>query len=308
MLYFSFHQVLFLNFSAGIFSIILGLYVFYPKPRRPVQIHFGLLGACLGFWFLSFIVRDLCPYEYVKLVVNLGVAVSVPVPFFIFLISDSYRRRTYKPNPYIFYPHFALIAYLFLECAFIRVFTITSRQEEYVQISFNWIYPAILLYALIIFLFAIGKYGIKTWKTRGKTRVASALMVFGLVSPLIWLSWFLTQNPLAKGLFSRGQAAICCITGMLIWAIAILNCNAFRIPAFSLIEPRLPTFHRLTRPFFNFMTRMIDLKYYRQQELTRKEKIVMKMMIHNNELCKNESLSAIDRALILAQTYGNYLR
>ncbi|MCG6192204.1 hypothetical protein LFX25_02965 [Leptospira sp. FAT2] len=296
--------IVFLNLTAVLFFISLGLYVAYPKPRKAVQIHFSLLTSCLGLWFLSFIIRPFTPHAYFVPLINLGFAISVPAPFLIFLISESYHR---KPNRYILYPHIALVTYFFYKGATFQVLTMVSKEGEPLRFHFSWVYVAVIVHALVASTIAIGRFGIRARTTRGKTRTASILMLLGLIPPLISIAliWY---NPTMKAVFSRGQAAIGCIIGILIWSIAILNCNGFRIPAFSLIEPKLPWFHRFTKPVFITMMKIFDPEYYSEQELKRKRKIALQILIHNNELSKDHQLTAKDRALILARVYANHLR
>lgn len=302
------NPIVFLNITAVLFFVSLGLYVVYPKPRKAVQIHFGLLTLCLGFWFSSFIIRPFVPHSYLAPLINLGFAISVPAPFFIFLISESYQRRVYRPNRYILYPHMAMVIYFFYKGATFQVLTMISKVNEPLRFEFTWVYIAVLLHALGASIIAISRFGIRAWTTRGKTRTASILMLLGLIPPLISVGWFMWYNPTTKGMFSGGHAAIGCIIGILIWAIAILNCNGFRIPAFSLIEPKLPWFHRFTKPIFEIMMKIFDPEYYFEQELRRKGKIAMNILIHNSELLKDHQLTAKDRALILAKVYANHLR
>ncbi|TGK19313.1 hypothetical protein EHO61_07530 [Leptospira fluminis] len=301
-------NVVALNLCAALFFVAFGALILIPTPRRAVQIQFGMMTTFMGFWFSSFILREVVPYSWLNALINLGLAASIPAPFLIYLISLSYNSKSYKPNWKWLAPHLVLISFFLEESLRLNVLTLVSRPGESVRFTGTFVYPAILLHSLLLFVIAIYKFGRNAIRSRGKTRASSVLLLLGLLPPILAVGWYIWINPTRYGIFSGEQAAIGSILGIFIWTVAIVNCNAFKLRTFSVYEPDLPHFVRLTKPIYGFFYKLTDPADYEVQDHARKRRLTMSMIAHDYRLGEAMDLPYRERADILVKIFGKHFK
>ncbi|EQA37791.1 putative membrane protein [Leptospira inadai serovar Lyme str. 10] len=302
------NHVVALNLCAALFFVVLGALILVPKPRKAVQILFGIMTSFMGLWFSSFILREIVPYSWLNALLNLGLAASIPAPFLIYLISISYNAKVYRPNWKWLIPHLILVSFFLEESLRLNVLTLASGPGEQLRFTRTFVYSGILLHSLVLFLIAIFNFGRNAIHYRGKTRVSSVLLLLGLLPPIVSVAWYIWIKPTHYGIFTGGQAAIGSIFGIFIWTVAIVNCNAFKLRTFSMHEPDLPHFVRMTKPIYGFFYRLTDPMDYEVQDLARKRRLTMNLIAHDYRLGEAMDLPYRQRVDILVKIFGKHLK
>ncbi|EKR92165.1 putative membrane protein [Leptospira santarosai str. CBC379] len=307
----SFHtsnEIILLNSVTAIFIFFLGFYVLYPNSKRKIQKYFGILCLLLGAWFQSFILREIVPSWSYNWLINWGLIPSIPIPYYLFKITSSYdqhEQQSKKPRKVFHTLNFLLICFFSFHAFSLQTLRISSNSSRNFSFESGSVYKILLIYSLCMVILSLINLAFNVMRKRGRAKTNALLLFLGLIPPIISVLIFIYIRPL-YGVFSGGYTVIGFIFGILIWPIAIMNCDAFQLRQFP-TYPKERVLTRITKPAFNFLYSIVDKKAWMSEVFSKNIHFMKLTLIKDAELKDHYGYSFMKRSSILARMFGTTL-
>lgn len=181
------------------------------------------------------------------------------------------------------------------------------RDPEKFSYSPTWNYHLIIGYCSFYVLISCFKTFISIFKNHADERVKAFLLFSGIMISLSVSLLFVYILPLL-GYFFASKSAFGIIVSSVLWVIAILHYDAFRIRESILEGNSIPLLTRLSSSFFLALFRILDPNEYRMRLLISKANLVLNVASKNHELAMKTDLEKFERAEIVADIFRNRIR
>ncbi|KAK2619936.1 LIC10906 family membrane protein [Leptospira interrogans] len=304
------NEIILLNSVTAIFIFLLGFYVLYPNSKRKIQKYFGILCLLLGAWFQSFILREIVPSWSYNWLINWGLIPSIPIPYYLFKITSSYdqhEQKVKKPRRTFYFLNFLLICFFSIHAFTLQTLHVSFNYNKNFAFESSYVYKLLLIYSLCMVILSLVNLVFNVIQKKGRAKTNAVLLFLGLIPPIISVLVFIYIRPTIYGVFSGGYTAIGFIFGILIWPIAIMNCDAFQLRQFS-VYPKERILTKITKPAFNFLYSIVDKKAWMSEVFSKNIQFMKLVLIKDTELKEDYDYSFMKRSSILARMFGNYIK
>ncbi|UOG62604.1 LIC10906 family membrane protein [Leptospira noguchii] len=295
-----------LTIGIGLFILYFGVYVYRIFPRKKIQIYFLLLCVTLSLWMGGLGFRSYFPLTYREIFLNWILFPVVYIPFFLDLVVCSLIRKRFKFNFYRVISVFVILP----------TFSVISLLGAFVKLNdpIRYFYSPNLNYHLFIFYiivsvvqstFSLGRVMVRR---SGDERIRSFLMLTGLLIALSVSIIFVYILPLS-GLFKASYSALGLLPFTVLWAVAILHYDAFKIRELVMNGNSLPLLNRIFSIVVLSLYRLMDRNGYKLKLILSKANVTLNIVDKHYEIAvRYPSLEKMERAEIVANIYRNRIR
>ncbi|UOG32747.1 LIC10906 family membrane protein [Leptospira noguchii] len=294
----------FLCFVTSVSVLTLGIYTYILPDRKKVQKNFLYLSGCFSIWILFFVIRQSINYEYRHYAFDWMLIPTIFFPILldriISLISDPEQKESkWKIGILSF-----LVIY-FLWAAFTCSFSILIDHNDFKYIP-TIHYHILICYQISFASFSIMKLIKHIFKFTGAQRVRFTLMAIGIINILLFAIIFLYILPLL-GIFYAAMSSIGALISVTLWAIAILQYNAFEIKYAIFARKPVPILNRISLSFFLLLFKILDPTEYRKNNFLYKRFLSIRILYTDIQLREKTDLDFFQRAEAVARRYERFI-
>ncbi|TGM60295.1 LIC10906 family membrane protein [Leptospira adleri] len=297
---------LFIPIFASLSHFFFGFYVFRLRPRQSTQTIFFILNLLLSLWMMIQVARGFLPLSYRNLALNIT---FLPISFAPFTLFVLFKKIENKDQPI---PTWAKLIHFFGSICI--VYTCLSQRMATVKDPENFIFDLNLNYHLLVIylsfwmLLAIITVTRTMLLKRGDFKVRLFLVLLGAALVLPITTAFVYFLPLI-GIYKPHLSSIGLIFASILWAVAILHYDAFKIKAEVLKGGNVPLLNRVASVGFLKLLEKLDPMRFVQKSSHEKEEITKQILIQDYTLAeKTGELSLEKRARILSKKFGKYFK
>ncbi|ASV13097.1 LIC10906 family membrane protein [Leptospira santarosai] len=292
--------------AIGLFILYFGIYVYRIDPKKRIQTYFLLLSVVLALWMGGLAFRSFFPLTYREIFLNWILFPVVYIPFFLDLVVCSLMRKKFKFNFYRIVSVFVILP----------TFSLISLFGAFVKLNdpIRYTYSPYINYHLFIFYiivsvahstFSLGRVMVRR---SGDERIRSFLMLTGLVIALSVSIIFVYILPL-RGLFKASYSALGLLPFTVLWAVAILHYDAFKIRELVMNGSSLPLLNRVFSIVVLSLYRLMDRNGYKIKLILSKTNVTLNIVDKHYELAtRYPFLEKMERAEIVANIYRKRIR
>ncbi|MBM9576371.1 hypothetical protein JWG45_04305 [Leptospira sp. 201903070] len=291
---------------AGISHFFFGIYVFRLRPRQSVQTIFFLLNLLLSLWMLIQAVRGFLPLSFRNLALNLT---FLPISFAPFTLYVLFKKIEDKDKGI---PFWTLILSFFGSVCI--VYTCVSQKMATLKDPENFVFDLNLNYHLLVMYLCFWMFLAITTVTRtmlvkrGDFKVRLFLVLLGAALVLPITTAFVYFLPLL-GIYKPYLSSVGLIFASILWAVAILHYDAFKIKEEVLKGKEVLLLNRAASLGFLKLLEKLDPMRFVQKSAHEKEEITKQILIQDYNLTvKTGELSVEKRARILSKKFGKYFK
>ncbi|XDD49598.1 histidine kinase N-terminal 7TM domain-containing protein [Leptospira sp. WS92.C1] len=291
---------------AGILHFFFGVYVFRLKPRQKAQKIFFLLSLLLSLWLFIQAFRGLLPPEYRNLALNLNFLPMCFLPVVLYLLFSTIEDIKKKTPLWISAIGVIGLAYFTYACIFQKM----ASLEDPVSFGyeFNLNHHLLVLYSLFWLILTVPSLMKKMLIKRGDFKVRLFLILVGAflaVPGTIVFSYILPFLGIYKAYLSSIGLAI----GSILWAVAILHYDAFKIKAGVIEGADMSLINRAASGGFLKLMEKLDPMRFIQKSSKAKAELTKQILIQDYNLASNTGEFSVEkRAKMLSQKFGKYFR
>ncbi|EMN63259.1 hypothetical protein FH593_13425 [Leptospira interrogans] len=293
-----------LCFGASIFVLFLGIYVYILPGRKKVQKHFLYLSGCFSVWILFFVIRQSVSYEYRHYALDW---MLIPTIFFSILLD---RIISLISNPEHKISKWKIGSISILVIYFLWAAVTCSYSILIDHINFKYIstihYHILMSYQIGFVSFSISKLVKYIYSYSGVQRVRFTLMAIGVFTILSFAIIFLYILPLL-GIFYGPLSAIGVLISVILWAIAVLQYNAFEIKYAMFARQPVPILNRISLSFFLLLFKILDPAEFRKSNFLYKRFLSIRILYTDIQLREKTDLDFFQRAEAVARRYERFI-
>ncbi|EMN68636.1 LIC10906 family membrane protein [Leptospira interrogans] len=293
-----------LCFVTSISVLILGIYIFILPDRKKVQKHFLYLSGCFSVWILFFVIRQNVNYEYRHYAFDWMLIPTIFFPIFLDRIISLISNPEHKIPKWKIGILFLVVIY-FLWAAFTCSFSILIDHKDFKYIP-TIHYHILIIYQTSFASFSIFKLAKHIFKYTGPQRVRFTLMAFGIINILSFAIIFLYILPLL-GIFYGPMSSIGALISVILWAIAILQYNAFEIKYAMFARKPVPMLNRISLSFFLLLFKILDPTEFRKSNFLYKRFLSIRILYTDIQLREKTDLDFFQRAEAVARRYERFI-
>ncbi|EKR64704.1 putative membrane protein [Leptospira weilii str. 2006001853] len=295
----------YLCIGVSLYIFFLGMYIFRFPDRKKIQRYFLTLSGFFSIWISAFVIRQFISYEYRHYAFDWMLIPTIFFPILFDRIVSLISNPDHKSPKWqlvtisIFVMYFLWAA---ISCSFSILddkdgFKYTSTIHYHILIGYQIGFVGYNILKLIrsIFLFS------------GEQRVRLTLMVIGVFVILIFALIFIYILPLL-GIFYGFLSSIGALIFFTLWAVAILQYNAFEIKAAVLSGQKVSFFNRVVLIPFLILFRYLDPNEFRDKSIAFKIALTTDMLYTDMNLLFNTDFELDRRAEVLARKYYRYIK
>ncbi|TGM99697.1 LIC10906 family membrane protein [Leptospira yasudae] len=295
-----------LTAAIGLFLLYLGIYVYRINPRKKVQRYFLYLCIMVFLWMTGLSIRSIIPIANRESFLNLILFPVIFIPLFLDFVVNSLTNR---------FIHFNLYR-IVLVCVIIPLFSLISLSGSFVRIEDPILYKytptlnyhIIIAYCVVSILVSALNLGRFMIRRHGDERIRSFLMLIGIIIALPVSITFVYVLPL-RGSFLAAYSAFGLLPFAILWAVAILHYDAFKIREIVMVGGRLPLLSRLFSFAILGLYRLIDGHDYEIKLLLSKAHVTLNIVNKHYELTlRHPSLEKMERAKLVASVFNKRIR
>ncbi|EMN44074.1 LIC10906 family membrane protein [Leptospira weilii] len=289
--------------------LLLGIYVIRLEHRKNPKApkYFFALSLSISLWSLLSGIRYLIPAETYTIAPSITLLPAIFLPFllnhqFIMnLIQPDFRQR----KVIVLFNSIALI-YFFFSCVSLNMIEIIDYQTSS--------YKPLLAYHILI-LYSFGSVGFsiflilkKTITSSGSERVQFTLLGLGVLISLFTTILLVYILPIFAGIFKGYLTPIGLIPSCFLWAVAILQYNAFEIKYAILDGDKVPALTRISLNFFMLLFKILDPVGFRNSNLQYKKSFSSDFLVTDLKLRLKTELNHYQRSEALARRFDQYIK
>lgn len=294
-----------LTATSAFFIFFVGIYVYKVPDHRRIKIHFLILSSLISIWLSFFIIRQWVPIDFRQIALDWMLIPTIFFPTLLDQIASLIPNQNYKISKIKFGILSMIILYLLwaaFTCSYSRIedkikFSYSSTIHYHILISYIVLHSGHSIYKIFKFSFKFG----------GDDRVRFVLMNSGIFIVILASLIFLYVLPI-MGFFAGYLTSIAIVIAMLLWAVAILQFDAFETKAAILAGEKLPTLNKITLPTFLTLFKILDPMTFRLQNFALKKAFALNFLNSDFHLKINSDLGLQKRAELLARKYDRYIR
>lgn len=287
------------------FIFFLGIYVFRIQERKKIQSVFLLLCTLMSTWIFAFAFRDFVSLQYKHLALDWMLIPTIFFPILldqiVSLISDSnYKFQNWKKG--ILSGIVAYFIWAACTCSYsvigdIEKFTYSSTIHYHFLIGYITVYTSYSIVRLMRSIF----------QSSGGQRVRAMLMATGIFVSLSFAIIFIYLLPLF-GIFHGYLTSIGVLISIVLWAVAILQYDAFEMKLAIISGQKVPLLYRISLNPFLLIFSLIDPFEFRNRNFQMKASFATDFLYTDLNLRLNTDLSHRRRAEVLATKYERYIK
>ncbi|EQA35740.1 hypothetical protein LEP1GSC047_0229 [Leptospira inadai serovar Lyme str. 10] len=201
--------------------------------------------------------------------------------------------------------HAILLSYFVYCSCFCKFSILIDSKNFYYRSTFN--YHLLLIYATAVLGFCIVTLGNLIRVSNGSTRVRMILLLSGITVSLLFALVFIYFLPLIQ-IFHTNLVSVGTIISLCLWAIAILQYDAFEIKDQLLMGQKIPFLVRVSLPAVLLLYHLADPNDYTEKILDIRSQIASSLIEFNYELVTRTSLEGDEKSRVIAEQFGRYFK
>ncbi|MGJ4754349.1 LIC10906 family membrane protein [Leptospira kmetyi] len=290
----------------GLLHLFLGIYVFRLKPRQKTQSIFLVFNLLMFIWLFIQGFRILLPPEYRSYALNITFLPMAFSPFTLYVLCAKIGQPDKKIPAWAGILGASGLLYFTYACLFHKMAEL--KNPQYFVFEFNLNYHALVVFCSFWMLLAIYAVLRKMITYRGDFKVRLFLVLLGAILAMPITMVFVYFLPML-GVFKPYLSSVGLILASVLWAVAILHYDAFKIKAGVYAGVDVPYINRVASNGFLKLLEKLDPMRFVQRSSKEKTEITKQILIQDYNLAMNTGeLSVEERAKILSKKFGKYFR
>jgi len=296
-------------FAVAVYILVIGFYVYlFKQVVTQTQKYFLWFCLSISAWLFWFAIRPFFPNNLMAAAANWTTFPAILIPFAFYCCAKSYVHSDFRPSRKIVLLNIAIVAFLSYRAA-------TSQMVEYighnetggVVYTPTYSYHLFILYSMILVLFSLKFIANRALKGTGQERVNATIFVVGCSFGLLSAITFIYILPLF-GIFIQYLASIGMFITMSVWAIVILQYDAFELNAYSVTAEEIPLTIRPVNRIYRMIFRFLEPKVYNEKRNRAGAELVLSMIGYYATMARVfPDREPIQIAKIVAEKYSENL-
>ncbi len=287
------------------FIFFLGIYVFRIQRRKTIQSAFLLLCTLMSAWIFAFAFRDFVSIQYKHFALDWMLIPTIFFPILLDQIVSLILDSNYKFQNWKMGILSGIVVY-FLWAAYTCSYSVIEDSEKFTYSS-TIHYHLLIGYITIYTGYSILRLMRSLFQYSGGQRVRAMLMATGIFVTLFFAIIFIYLLPLI-GIFHGYLTSIGVLVSILLWAVAILQYDAFEMKLAIISGQKVPLLYRITLNPFLLLFSLIDPFEFRNRNFQMKTSFATDFLSSDLNLRLNTDLSHRRRAEVLATKYDRYIK
>ncbi|EMI67509.1 hypothetical protein MAL08_19605 (plasmid) [Leptospira noguchii] len=293
-----------LCFVTSVSVLFLGIYIYVLPDRKKAQKYFFYLSGCISVWILFFVIRQSVSNEYRHYALDWMLIPTIFFPILLDRIISLISNPEHKISKWKI-GILSLIVIYFLWAALTCSFSILIDHNDFKYIS-TIHYHILIGYQIIYASLSISKLVKYIPKYSGVQRVRFTLLAAGIFTILTFSIIFIYILPLL-GIFYAPMSSIGALISVTLWAIAILQYNAFEIKYAIFARKPIPILNRISLNFFLLLFKILDPIEFRKSNFLYKRFLSIRILYTDIQLREKTDLDFFQRAEAVARRYEHFI-
>ncbi|AGS80709.1 hypothetical protein LEP1GSC050_0044 [Leptospira phage vB_LbrZ_5399-LE1] len=297
-------------FVVAVYILVIGFYVFFFKEIvTQTQKYFLLFCLSISAWLFWFAIRPYFPKGLMAAAANWTTFPAILIPFSFYCCAKSYVNSDFRPSKKIVLLNIAIVAFLLYRAA-------TSQMVEYighnetggVVYTPTYSYHIFILYSVVLVLFSLKFIANRALKGSGQERVNATIFVAGCTFGLLSAITFIYILPLF-GIFIQYLTSVGMFVTISVWAIVILQYDAFELKTYSVTTEEIPIPIRPVNKIYRIIFRFLEPKVYNEKRNKAGAELVLSILNYYVTMARVfPDREPIQIAKLVADKYSENLR